>query len=307
MSLIGFVGLGTMGAPMAHNLIRAGHQLRVYDVNPGVCQEAAALGAVVCSEPSDVLAEADYVISMLPNGNIVSNLLGGKAGLLAHASTLGARPLFIDCSTISPLTARAMADEAAAHGLDFVDAPVSGGVARACDGTLTIMVGGSQENYARAQGILSAVAQSVFHAGDIGAGQSAKICNNMVAAVIMAGTAEALALGEKLGLDPGRLSQIMAKSSGGSFLLDRWNPYPNYTESAPSSRNYENGFQLQLMLKDLGLALSAAQSMTAPVPMGAAAQSLYALKAQEGAETRLRDFSIVVELFRDTQTASSNH
>lgn len=297
MARIGFIGLGTMGAPMAHNLLRAGHRLKVNDVAPANVATVVKAGAEFCEAPAEVLDGAEFVVTMLPNGQIVSDLLTGEAGLFARCDAAGA-PLFIDCSTIAPEDARALAGAAAAAGLGMVDAPVSGGVERARDATLAIMAGGSTDNFARAEPILGAMSRNAFHAGPAGSGQSAKVCNNMLAAVIMAGTAEALSLGERLGLDVSVLSKIIGKSSGGSFLIDNWNPYPGIVGGAPASREYEKGFQLQLMLKDLGLALESARSSKHPAPLGALAQSLYAMKQQSEQGSGFKDFSKVVDLFR---------
>ncbi|MFV0384482.1 3-hydroxyisobutyrate dehydrogenase [Paracoccus sp. (in: a-proteobacteria)] len=297
MAAIGFVGLGTMGAPMAQNLLRAGHRLRVHDVTGANLKVAVEAGATACTEPHDVLKDAEFVVTMLPNGQVVSDVLGGQGGLFARCGG-GLAPLFIDCSTIAPDTARALAAEAGAQGRGMIDAPVSGGVERARDATLAIMVGGGDADFARAKPILANMSRVAFHAGPAGAGQSAKVCNNMLAAVIMAGTAEALSLGERLGLDVNVLTRIIGKSSGGSFLIENWNPYPGVTPAAPASRNYDNGFQLQLMLKDLGLALDSAQGSQHPAPMGAVAQSLYMMKQQTEQGAAIKDFSKIVDLFR---------
>lgn len=305
MAVIGFVGLGTMGSPMAQNLLTAGHQLKVHDVCDANLRIAAENGAEICSAPHDVLHDAEFVLTMLPNGQIVSDVLNGPNGFFAGA-TGSKPPLFIDCSTIAPETARALAKEADAHGLGLVDAPVSGGVERAREAKLAIMAGGEAEHFAQAKPILEAMSQVAFHAGPAGAGQSAKVCNNMLAAVIMAGTAEALALGERLGLEVSVLTEIMSKSSGGSFLLDNWNPYPGISPTAPASRSYDDGFQLQLMLKDLGLALDSARSAQHSAPLGALAQSLYMMKRQTEPNAPHKDFSKVVDLFRTSMPAFTN-
>lgn len=300
MAQIAFIGLGTMGAPMALNLLKAGHSLRVYDQLAANLDAAQAAGATISATAAQAIEAAEIVITMLPTGQIVHSVLGGATGLFATAQ---GEKLFIDCSTIAPNDARALGQEAAAQGQGFVDAPVSGGVQGARDATLAIMAGGTAEAFARAEPILQRMARVVYHAGETGAGQSAKICNNMLAAVIMAGTAEALALGESLGLEMTTLSAIIGKSSGGSFLMERWNPVPGIVAEAPSSRGYNNGFQLQLMLKDLGLALDAARAGRRPVPMGALAQNLYALQLQSGAEAPVQDFSQIIDVFRTGLTA----
>lgn len=295
MAKIAFIGLGTMGGPMAANLLRAGHELRVFDLSQAHIASAVALGAAAAKTPEATLEGAEFVLTMLPNGKIVRDLLAGDAGLFNKATQ---KPLFIDCSTIAPEDARALAEAAAQTGVEFIDAPVSGGVQGAQEATLAFMVGATDAQFARARPIIDAMARAVYHAGPAGSGQSAKICNNMLAAVIMAGTCEALALGESFGLDVTVLSEIISKSSGGSFLLDRWNPYPGVVAQAPATRGYDNGFQLQLMLKDLGLALDSARGRHRPVPFGALAQNLYALQLQSGAEAPIKDFSKIVDVFR---------
>lgn len=300
MAQIAFIGLGTMGAPMALNLLKAGHSVAVYDQLAANVAAAIAAGARSAGRATEAIEGAEIVVTMLPTGQIVRDVLAGPDGLFAAAK---AGLLFIDCSTIAPSDARILGQEAAAKGLRFIDAPVSGGVQGARDATLAIMAGGAADDFARADPILQCMARVVYHAGESGAGQSAKICNNMLAAVIMAGTAEALALGESLGLEMTTLSAIIGKSSGGSFLMERWNPVPGIVAEAPSSRDYNNGFQLQLMLKDLGLALDAARAGRRPVPMGALAQNLYALQLQSGAEAPVQDFSKVIDVFRTGLTA----
>ena len=297
MARIAFIGLGTMGWPMAANLIRAGHSLAVHDLLQDHMAQAASAGAEACKTAAAALAGAEFVITMLPTGDIVRQMLGGESGLFAQAREHSA-PLFIDCSTISPDEARLLACEADDHGVSFIDAPVSGGIQGAREATLAFMVGGTPQEFDRACPVIEAMARAIYHAGPVGSGQSAKICNNMLAAVIMAGSAEALALGESLGLDVKVLSAIIGESSGGSFLLERWNPYPGIVAQAPASRDYDNGFQTQLMLKDLGLALDSARSHRRPVPLGSLAHSLYALQLQSGSEAPQKDFSKIIDVFR---------
>lgn len=281
---------------MAINLLRAGHALHVHDLSPEQMDATVAEGAVRHPSPAAAAEGAEFAITMLPTGGIVRQVLGGADGLFARAT--GPAPLFIDCSTIAPTDARALAAEAAGRGIDFIDAPVSGGAQGARDATLAFMVGATPGQFARAHPVIAAMARAIHHAGPAGSGQSAKICNNMLAAVIMAGSAEALALGESLGLDIGVLSAIIRESSGGSFLLERWNPYPGIVAQAPASRGYDGGFQLQLMLKDLGLALDSARAGQRPVPLGALAQNLYALQIQSGAAAPQKDFSQIIDVFR---------
>ncbi len=294
MAVVGFIGLGTMGAPMARNLLKAGHALRVFDVSAEARAALAEAGAVAADTALAAAEGAEFVITMLPNDAIVSAVHLGPEGLI---ETLAARPLLIDCSTISPDTSRALSRAAAARGFAMIDAPVSGGPGGATDATLSFMVGGSETDFARAEPILQAMGRMIVHAGNSGAGQVAKLCNNMTAAVVMAATAEALALGISQGLDPAKLSGIMANSSAASFVLDRWNPWPGVMPEAPASRGYTGGFQLGLMLKDLNLAIANARDAGASVPFGALAQSLYMLQNRRSPDAGRADFSSIQTIF----------
>ncbi|MFG1374931.1 3-hydroxyisobutyrate dehydrogenase [Xanthobacter oligotrophicus] len=293
MRKIAFIGLGNMGFPMAANLLRAGYDVSAYDISTATVERLAASGARGAASPRDAADGAEAIITMVPNGKVVCDLYLGADGLIA---ALPGRPLLIDCSTIAPETARSVAAAAASAGFAMIDAPVSGGVQRAAEGTLSFMVGGSAEALAAARELLERMGGFIVHAGGNGSGQAAKICNNMLAAVTMAGTAEVLELGLRNGLDPAVLSAIMQKSSGGNFFLDRWNPWPNVMPEAPASKGYAAGFQLSLMLKDLGLALDNARAHGAAVPLGALAQSLYAIRSkEEGAGAS--DFSCIQTLY----------
>jgi 3-hydroxyisobutyrate dehydrogenase len=231
---------------------------------------------------------------MLPAGRHVKSLYLGDDGVITHAA---AGALLIDCSTIDPGTSKAVARAAADRGLAMLDAPVSGGTAGAKAGTLTFMVGGAAEAVARARPVLDVMARNVFHAGDSGAGQTAKICNNMLLAVHMAGTAEALALGVNNGLDPAVLSEIMKQSSGGNWSLNVYNPYPGVMDGVPASRGYQGGFLVDLMNKDLGLAMETAEASSSSVPLGSLARNLYRLHQQINDSGRL-DFSSIQWLYR---------
>lgn len=294
MATVAFIGLGTMGARMARNLLRAGHAVRGFDLDAAAVAALAAAGGLAAGAALEAAEDADFVVSMLPNDAIVAATYLGAGGLL---NGLSSRPTLIDCSTIGPDTTRATAREAAARGFTMLDAPVSGGPQGAEEATLSFMVGGSAEGFAAIEPVLRAMGRTILHVGDNGAGQVAKLCNNMTAAVVMAATAEALALGVSQGLDPAKLSEVMASSSGGSFLLSRWNPWPGVMPEAPSSRDYAGGFQLVLMLKDLGLAVESARRIGAPAPFGSLAQSLYAMKAAGAADAQRRDFSSIQEMF----------
>ena len=291
MSRIAFIGLGNMGAPMAANLLKAGHALNVFDLDAAAVQTAVAAGATAVHDAKDAVVGVDIVISMLPASRHVEGLYLGAAGLLLHIPD-GA--LVIDCSTIAPASAKKVGEAAAARGLVMIDAPVSGGTAGASAGTLTFIVGGEAVALERARPILACLGKNIFHVGASGAGQVAKLCNNMALGVIMAVTGEALALGAAHGLDPKVLSQMMAVSTGRSWATAVCNPWPGVLENAPASRGYTGGFGNDLMLKDLGLAAEAAMSVGASIPLGELARNLYAMNSQAG--NGGLDFSSVVKL-----------
>ncbi|MBB5675757.1 3-hydroxyisobutyrate dehydrogenase [Xanthomonas arboricola] len=291
MSKIAFIGLGNMGGPMAANLSKAGHQLRVFDLVPAALDSAVAAGAHAASSAHDTLADAEIVISMLPASRHVEALYLGEAGILAQIPE-GA--LVIDCSTIAPASARKLAAEAQARGLVVLDAPVSGGTAGAAAGSLTFIVGGAAQVLERARPVLQAMGKNIFHVGDNGAGQVAKLCNNMALGVIMAATGEALALGVAQGLDPAVLSQMMAVSTGRSWATEVCNPWPGVLPSAPASRGYSGGFGNDLMLKDLGLVAESAVQAGVSIPLGELARNLYAMNSQAG--NGALDFSSVIKL-----------
>jgi 3-hydroxyisobutyrate dehydrogenase len=291
MSRIAFIGLGHMGGPMAANLLKAGHQLRVFDLVDTAVEQAVAQGAIAAAHAVDAVTQAEIVISMLPASRHVEGLYLGEGGLLPHIPE-GA--LVIDCSTIAPASAQKVAKAVAQRGLAMLDAPVSGGTAGAAAGTLTFIVGGDAETLERARPILAAMGKNIFHVGASGAGQVAKLCNNMALGVIMAVTGEALALGAAHGLDAKVLSQMMAVSTGRSWATEVCNPWPGVLENAPASRGYSGGFGNDLMLKDLGLAAEAAMSVGASIPLGELARNLYALNSKAGRGGL--DFSSVVKL-----------
>ncbi len=291
MSKIAFIGLGNMGGPMAANLSKAGHQLRVFDLVPAALDAAVTAGAHAASSAHDTLADAEIVISMLPASRHVEALYLGEAGILAQIPE-GA--LVIDCSTIAPASARKLAAEAQARGLAVLDAPVSGGTAGAAAGSLTFIVGGAAQVLERARPVLQAMGKNIFHVGDNGAGQVAKLCNNMALGVIMAATGEALALGVAQGLDPAVLSQMMAVSTGRSWATEVCNPWPGVLPNAPASRGYSGGFGNDLMLKDLGLVTESAVQAGVSIPLGELARNLYAMNSQAG--NGALDFSSVIKL-----------
>ncbi|GAA5194206.1 3-hydroxyisobutyrate dehydrogenase [Ferrimonas gelatinilytica] len=295
MTTIAFIGLGNMGGPMAANLVKAGHTVRVFDLNENAIHQLAEQGAIPCHTSCGAVAGAEVVITMLPAGQHVRSLyLGGEEkGGLIHKAAPGT--LMIDCSTIDAASAVAVGEAAAKAGFEFVDAPVSGGTAGAAAGTLTFICGGSNEGFKAAQPILSDMGANIFHAGGTGAGQVAKICNNMLLSVLMIGTSEALQLGRDHGLDPKVLSDIMQVSSGGNWTLEKYNPCPGVMPQAPASNGYQGGFMVDLMAKDLGLAMETAGQSRSATPMGALATALYRQHARQG--NGKRDFSSIFETF----------
>ena len=290
---IAFIGLGNMGGPMARNLIKNGYELTVYDLNKKALEEAVTAGAQAAGTAVEAVTGAQIVISMLPNGAIVKSLFLGKNGLIPH---LNSDVLVIDSSTIAAADAREVAQACRQRGISMVDAPVSGGTAAAIAGTLTFICGGSNEDFARAEPILSAMGKNIFHAGESGAGQVAKICNNMLLAVHMIGTAEALNMGVSQGLDPSVLSEIMKASSGNNWSLQVYNPYPDVMENVPSSNGYQGGFMVDLMSKDLGLSQELASQSKSSTPMGSLATQLYQIHQNSGFGQF--DFSSILKLMQ---------
>ena len=288
---VAFIGLGNMGGPMAINLKRAGYTVQAFDLSADAIAKVRAEGVDVAASAREAVQGAEVVISMLPASRHVEALYLGEEGLI---KLIQPGALLIDCSTIAPASAQKVAAAATAKGLEMIDAPVSGGVAGATAGTLTFIVGGSAEALERARPVLQAMGKNIFHMGDAGAGQVAKLCNNMALGVIMAVTGEALALGAAHGLDAKTLSQMMAVSTGRSWATEVCNPWPGVLENAPASRGYSGGFGNDLMLKDMGLAVEAAIGVGATVPLGELARNLYAMNKQAGRGGQ--DFSSVVQL-----------
>ena len=286
---IGFIGLGNMGGGMAANLVRAGHDVTAFDLSAAALERASGAGAHVAANAGEAVASVDAVVTMLPAGAHVRDVYASAVFEVAAPGTL-----LIDCSTIDVATARSVAADAAARGLAMVDAPVSGGIAAADAGTLTFMVGGSAAAFARAEPVLAAMGKAVIHAGDAGAGQAAKICNNLLLGASMVATAEAFVLAGKLGLDAQTFFDISSKASGQCWSMTSYCPVPGPVPAAPSNRDYDGGFASALMLKDLKLAVEAAQGAGAAVPMGAAAEALYQMFAGVGGGAK--DFSAIVKL-----------
>jgi 3-hydroxyisobutyrate dehydrogenase len=289
MAQVAFIGLGNMGGPMAINLVKAGHQVSAFDLSQAALAQVAAEGATVADSAKAAVVGADFIISMLPAGKHVAGLYQDVA------DAIKADALVLDCSTIDAATARAVGASLAAKGIAFVDAPVSGGVGGAKAGTLTFIVGGSAEHFSKAHTVLSAMGKNLFHAGDVGAGQIAKICNNMLLSVLMVGTSEAIQLGVDNGLDPKVLSEIMLKSSGRNWTLELYNPCPDVLPNVPSSNDYQGGFMVDLMAKDLGLAAECAQQSQSATPMGALARNLYVAHQRQGFGKL--DFSSIFRFF----------
>ncbi|MCC2595546.1 3-hydroxyisobutyrate dehydrogenase [Pusillimonas sp. MFBS29] len=293
MSRIAFIGLGNMGGPMALNLIKAGHDLVVFDLAAAAVKAAADAGAKAVASAQEAVKDAEVVVTMLPASKHVEGVYLGEPALIDH---IAAGTLVLECSTIAPESARKVADAARGKGIRMIDAPVSGGTGGAVAGTLTFIVGGEAEDLEAARPYLEKMGKNIFHAGAAGAGQVAKICNNMLLGILMAGTSEALALGAANGLDPKVLSDIIAKSSGRNWATELYNPWPGVMEHAPASKNYAGGFGVDLMLKDLGLAAESALNSRASVPLGELARNLYSLHSSQGSGGL--DFSSILNLYK---------
>ena len=284
---IAFIGLGNMGGGMAANLVKAGHEVNAFDLAEAALEQAKINGCVVYSSVREAVAGVDAVVSMLPNGKIVASVF--------ETDVLGQAPegaILLDCSTIDVGTARQVTADAVAAGYDMVDAPVSGGIAAANGGTLTFMVGGTDTAFARAEPILSAMGKAVIHAGKSGAGQAAKICNNMLLGASMIATCETFAMAEKLGLDLQTFYDISSKASGQNWSMTSYCPVPGVGPTSPADNDYQGGFATALMLKDLKLALEAAESVGADTPMGRRAAELYKDFADAGSGGL--DFSAII-------------
>lgn len=289
MAVIGFIGLGNMGAPMAANLVKAGHRVTGYDISAGAVQALASAGVHAAGSAAEAARGADVVITMLPAGEHVRDVWLHQGGLIDVVRD--AKPLLIDCSTIDVDSARTVSEAASVAGLEMLDAPVSGGVGGATGATLTFMVGGSDAAFARGLPVLQAMGKNIVLAGGPGAGQAAKICNNMMLAINMVGVSEGFLLARKLGLDWDKLFQIASTSSGQSWALSNYCPAPGPVPAAPSNRDYAAGFMAALMLKDVKLSQAAADVVGSPTPLAKQAMSFYqaVVDAGDGA----KDFSVV--------------
>lgn len=283
---IAFIGLGNMGGGMAANLVKAGHEVNAFDLSEEALETAKDNGCATFTDASEAVQGVDGVVTMLPNGGIVKSVY--------ETSVIGKAPagaVLLDCSTIDVATAKEVIAKAEAAGYDMVDAPVSGGIAAANGGTLTFMVGGTDKAFKRAEEVLSAMGKAVIHAGDAGAGQTAKICNNMLLAISMIGTAEAMKMAEKLGLDPQKFYEISSQSSGYCWSLNAYTPMPGVGVESPADNDYKGGFATALMLKDLRLAMEAARNVDATTVLGAKAAEIYEALAEESGDL---DFSSVI-------------
>jgi len=295
MARVAFIGLGNMGGGMAANLVKAGHEVVAFDLAEPAIERARGNGCEIATSAEEAVAGVDAVVTMLPAGKHVAGVY--RDSVFGKAPTSA---LLMDCSTIDVATAKQVEDEAEAAGYTMVDAPVSGGIAAADAGTLTFMVGGSDDGFAKAQPYLDKMGKAVIHAGGPGAGQAAKIVNNMLLGVTMAGTCEAFVLAQKLGLDPQTFFDISSKASGQSWSMTSYCPVPGVGPETPADRNYDGGFAAALMLKDLKLAMEAAQEAGAYTPMGGEAEELYQRFVDRGGANK--DFSALIKMIDDSWT-----
>jgi len=293
MAKVGFIGLGNMGGPMARNLRKAGHELKVFDLSEKAVASLVEAGATMATSASDAARNVEFVVTMLPAGEHVRSVYLGDDGLIAAAIK---GTVFIDSSTIDVPSARETIAAAEAAGMQMLDAPVSGGVGGAEAGTLTFMVGGTKAAFAKAKPLLEKMGKNIFHAGAAGNGQVAKVCNNMILGISMIAVSEAFVLGEKLGLDAQTLFDISSTASGQCWSMTSYCPVPGPVPASPANRNYAPGFSAAMMLKDLRLAQDASKTARTPTPLGAQAAQLYALMEAAGEDGL--DFSGVIKLIR---------
>lgn len=287
-STVGFIGVGNMGANMVTNLLKNGHKVVAFDLNAEAVRAVTAKGATAASSVADVAQQSDKVITMLPTPDIVKETYRGTNGIIANSKK---GSILIDSSTVGPDAPRELAPEAQAHGLTFVDAPVTGAVPAARAGTLTFLVGGTEAECVSVRDVLLAMGKHVVHCGPTGAGQAAKICNNMCLAINMISTAETLGLAQRLGLSPKLMTEILNISSGRSWCSEIYNPAPNVAENVPSNNDYEGGFMVDLLAKDLSLVQHSASQVKAPLPLGGQALQVYTTMSNNGMGRK--DFSSV--------------
>ncbi|XP_044534799.1 3-hydroxyisobutyrate dehydrogenase, mitochondrial [Gracilinanus agilis] len=292
---VGFVGLGNMGNPMAKNLMKHGYPLIIYDIFPEACKDFQDVGQVMAS-PADVAEKADRIITMLPTSVNAIEVYTGPNGILRKVKK---GSLLIDSSTIDPSVSKELAKEVEKMGALFMDAPVSGGVGAARAGNLTFMVGGPEQEFAAAKELLGCMGSNVVYCGAVGTGEAAKICNNMLLGISMIGTAEAMNLGIRLGLDPKLLAKILNMSSGRCWSSDTYNPVPGVMDGVPSANNYQGGFGTTLMAKDLGLAQASATSTKSPILLGGLTHQIYRMMCAKGYSQK--DFSSVFQFLREDE------
>ncbi|TAK75445.1 MAG: 3-hydroxyisobutyrate dehydrogenase [Gammaproteobacteria bacterium] len=293
MITIGFIGLGHMGNPMVRNLLKAGFNVTIYDVAPEAVHVLAKDGALPADSFAALAAQSDVIITSVQTGEQVKGICLGRDGIFSHAKS---NLLYIDCSSVDITTTRLLHEEAQKRHIAMLDAPVSGGVAGAAAGTLTFMVGGSRDDFERAQSILTAMGKKIVHAGEAGRGQAAKICNNLLLGISMIGVAEAFTLAERLGLDPQKFFEISSNASGQCWSMTSYCPVPGILDNVPSSHQYQPGFMAKMMLKDLRLGMHAAEAVDAVVPLGAVAAELYELYVNQG--NGEKDFSGIIHLIK---------
>ena len=294
MNAIGFIGLGHMGHPMVRNLIKAGHLVKVYDVQPAAIASAVKDGATAAESISGLVKDVDIVITSVQTGQQVKDICHGDAGLFAQARV---GTLFIDCSSIDIESTNHLHQEAETYGINMLDAPVSGGVKGAETASLTFMVGGTEETFARALPILQAMGKKIVYAGRAGCGQAAKICNNLILGISMVGVCEGFNLAQKLGLDAKKFFEVSSNASGQCWAMTSYCPAPGVLENVPSSHEYQPGFTAKMMLKDLRLAFTAAESVDALIPLGEVTTELYEMFVKAGGGER--DFSAMMQLISE--------
>jgi 3-hydroxyisobutyrate dehydrogenase len=296
---IGFIGTGAMGQPMLGNLVKKGHRVVAYDVAEPALAAAARLGAARAASAAEAARHGEMVITMLPSSSNAESAYLGAGGVLEGVA---AGRLCVDMSTIDPAVSRRLAAAAAARGARFVDAPVSGGVPRAEEGTLAIMVGGDARDVEEARPVLAAMGANIIHVGPVGAGEVAKLCNNLIAGVAAVAVSEAFRIAEGFGVDPKVLTDVISKSSGNTWVMEHMHPVPGLVGKAPSSRDYAPGFTTDLMAKDLGLAVNAARELRVPVVVAPAAQQALRLASSHGLGRK--DFSSVYMFLRASSRES---
>jgi 3-hydroxyisobutyrate dehydrogenase len=293
MTRIGFIGVGTMGLPMAKNLVNNGFAVTAYDTNAEAARAAASAGMTAAASAAEAVATADLVITMLPSSPHAESVYTGDGGVLAAARK---GTLCVDMSTIDPSVSRRIAAAATERGVRFMDAPVSGGVPRAAEGTLAIMVGGAQDDFDEALPALSAMGANVIRVGPVGSGEVVKLCNNLIAGVAAVAISEAFRIADGFGVDPKVVTQVISKSSGHTWVMEHMHPVPGLSPKAASSNAYQPGFMTDLMCKDLGLAVDAARALRVPVFVAPAAQQLYRLASSQGLGRK--DFTSVYTLLK---------